>query len=78
MWYSSRSSRTVSVQIYTSDSKDPPYRRDESISPLCNITCKIDIPWEDMHQFTDSRGKIHYRLDDLRLTMKFEGEPSGR
>ncbi len=64
------------MQIFTSDAATPPFRRDGSVKELCTITCNnVDILWENVYQYSDSKGDIYYRLDNLCLTMKFEGEP---
>jgi hypothetical protein len=61
--------------VLTSDAEEPPVRRDRTVNDLCTIRCDIDTPWEQLPQIRDSKGKVHRRLNDLQLMMKFEGEP---
>ena len=69
--------RNVELQIMTSDVENPPLRNDltGSVKQLCTIKYDIDVDWADLSQIRDSMGTIHRRMDNLRLMMKFEGEP---
>ncbi|KAK3391788.1 hypothetical protein B0T20DRAFT_488687 [Sordaria brevicollis] len=69
--------RNVELYIMTSDAESPPVRRDhtDSVQTLCTINYDIHVPWTDLSQVWDPMGRVHRRMDNLRLMMKFEGEP---
>lgn len=66
---------SASLRILTSDSEEPPCRRDESVKELCTIGYTIDTPWDKLEKIKHQDGSVSCRVDGLRLEMKFEGEP---
>ncbi|CCC12214.1 unnamed protein product [Sordaria macrospora k-hell] len=69
--------RNVELYIMTSDAETPPVRRDHtgSVQHLCTINYDIHVPWTELPQMRDAMGNVHRRMNNLRLMMKFEGEP---
>ncbi|KAB8272950.1 hypothetical protein BDV30DRAFT_116736 [Aspergillus minisclerotigenes] len=46
-----------SVFIYQCASSLPPPRRDKSVTQLCEIKCKLDVPYSSLDNFTSPKGK---------------------
>ena len=69
--------KTLSIEIYVSDANPPPIRRDASVKELCKIQCEIEIPWKDMEEMRDSKGRLLScrKAKDLVLSMSFGGAP---
>ncbi|CAK7221496.1 hypothetical protein SEUCBS140593_004589 [Sporothrix eucalyptigena] len=75
-YVTSAASKQTKFLIYTSEQMPPPYRREEGCALLCTIFCDYDTPYHELPIMDQSRG---LRLvDDMRLTMSFEGEPEWR
>lgn len=60
----------ASIAVFTSDAPNPPVRKDMTVKKLCEIHYEVDTPWENMN----TRGGVRV-IDDLALTMRFQGEP---
>ncbi|KAI1843813.1 hypothetical protein JX266_010072 [Neoarthrinium moseri] len=64
------STKKATFKIMTSDTAQAPVRKDHSVKQLCSIDCEFDVPWESMNVVAGVR-----RIDNLNLTMRFQGEP---
>jgi len=63
------------LQICTSDARTPPIRWDGSVKKLCVIRYEVGVPWEQLPLVEDSSGRVHRRVDGMKLSMNFDGEP---
>lgn len=60
-------------RIETSESVDPPNRRDDSVRMLCRVECEWDKPFSEWTPI-GKEGEGWRRNSDLSLTMTFNGE----
>ncbi|ERT02725.1 hypothetical protein HMPREF1624_01026 [Sporothrix schenckii ATCC 58251] len=75
-YVTSAASKQTKFMIYTSGQMPPPCRREDGCSLLCTIFCDYDTPYHELPVVDDTRGlRI---VDDMHLTMRFNGEPEWR
>lgn len=75
-YVTSAASKQTKFMIYTSDQMPPPHRREDGCALLCTIYCDYDTPYHELPVVDDARGlRI---VDDMHLTMRFNGEPEWR
>jgi len=56
------------VRIYQSEAKPPPKRLNQGVTLLCAISCKLEMPWDQLPTFTNSND-IMYREFQFDLEM---------
>lgn len=76
--FSGPDDRNIMLTIYTSEADSPPIAwPNPLIQKLCNIECKVDIPWASMREMRDPSGNLLRcrEAKGLALSMSFGGAP---
>ncbi|KAI0018559.1 hypothetical protein F4780DRAFT_781247 [Xylariomycetidae sp. FL0641] len=60
----------ATFRILVSDALYAPIRLDSTVHTLCTLDCDFDTPFDKMNSVSGVR-----RVDDIKLTMRFQGEP---
>ncbi|RSL49418.1 hypothetical protein CEP54_012461 [Fusarium duplospermum] len=74
-YYQAPLPKTCDVMIYFSPAESPPKRFDSTVQELCTIKCAFDTDFSQWVPVGDP-DKGYRKCDNLRLMMKFNGEPS--
>ncbi|CAK7266027.1 hypothetical protein SEPCBS57363_001884 [Sporothrix epigloea] len=69
-------SKQTKFLIYTSNQMPPPSRRDRNCQLLCTLHCDYDTPFSEL-PIIDKTKDVRL-VDNMRLAMRFEGEPQWR